>query len=339
MFEDMQFTMCASPDAALPETLKWWQSIDRLGFDFIGIPDTPMLMREAYVSLTAAALSTSKAGIMLMVTNPLTRDVSVTAGAMLALRDLIGDRFRLGIGAGDSASKALGLGKGKAQEIADYIVALRNLSEGKRINFKGRDLKAAWRDWQPYSPHILMAGAGEKTFKAAGKVADSVISAFGLRPELIEAAEQWVREGAEEAGRDPSTIDLWHMVLAVPGETKEDAFLHAGSLGSLLAHGGNPDAKLVPKEMQAGLWEMAEHYSLESHSRDSQEILEIGKRTGCIDYLISRGGMIGPVNFTEKVQEYRSYGAKNLIFTALGPDRPATIRKLANEVLSLRTSH
>lgn len=337
MFDDMKFTMCASPDAALPKTLEWWKLIDQLGFDYIGIPDTPMLMREAWVSLTAAALSTSRAGIKLMVTNPITRDVSVTAGAMLALRDLIGDRLVVGFGAGDSASKAIGLGSANAQVIADYIEALRGLVAGERIDFKGRQLKTAWHDWTPWRPHLMMAGAGEKTFRTAGRVADSVISAFGLRPELIAQATEWVRQGAEEAGRDPDAIDIWHMVLAVPGKTKEEGFLHASSLGSLLAHNGNPKAKLVPEEMEAGLWEMAKHYSLEAHSRDNSAILEIGQRTGCMDYLIDRGGMIGPVDYTELVQKYRSYGAKNLIFTALGPDRPGTVQKLADAVVSRRT--
>jgi alkanesulfonate monooxygenase SsuD/methylene tetrahydromethanopterin reductase-like flavin-dependent oxidoreductase (luciferase family) len=337
VFDDMKFTMCASPDAALRKTLEWWQLIDRLGFDYIGIPDTPMLMREAYVALTAAALGTSRAGIKLMVTNAITRDVSVTAGAMLALRDLIGDRLVVGFGAGDSASKALGLGSASAQMSADYILALRGLLAGERVSFKGRTLKAAWRDWTPWRPHLMMAGAGPKTFRAAGRVADSVISAFGMRPELIDQASQWVKEGAEEAGRDPATIDIWHMVLAVPGATREEGFLHASSLGSLLAHNGNPKVKLVPEEMEAGLWEMARHYSLEAHSRDNAAILEIGRRTGCIDYLIDRGGMIGPVDYAELVTKYRSYGAKNLIFTALGPDRPATVQKLADMVVSRRS--
>ena len=47
MFEDMKFTMCVSPDADLPTCLDWWKEIERLGYDYIGIPDTPMLMREA----------------------------------------------------------------------------------------------------------------------------------------------------------------------------------------------------------------------------------------------------------------------------------------------------
>jgi alkanesulfonate monooxygenase SsuD/methylene tetrahydromethanopterin reductase-like flavin-dependent oxidoreductase (luciferase family) len=338
MFDDMKFTMCASPDASLPKTIEWWQLIDRLGFDYIGIPDTPMLMREAYVSLTAAALATSRAGIKLMVTNPLTRDVSVTAGAMLALRDLIGDRLVVGFGAGDSASKAIGLGKANAAQIADYIVALRGLISGERVNFQGRELKAAWRDWTPWRPHLMMAGAGEKTFRTAGRVADAVISAFGLLPELIAQANEWIRQGAEEVGRDPAQIDVWHMVLAVPGATRDEAFAHATALGSLLAHNGNPRAKLIPPEMEPGLWEMAKHYSLESHSRDNAAILEIGRRTGCIDYLVARGGMIGPVDYVELVQKYRSYGAKNLIFTALGPDRPATVQKLADTVLRQRAA-
>lgn len=336
MFEDMKFTMNSSPDANLATTLAWYKQIDDYGFDCIGIPDTPMLMREVYVALTAAGLSTSRADIMLMATNPITRDVSVTAGALLALRDLIGDRVRMCVAAGDSATKAIGLGKARADEVAEFILALRGLTAGETVTYKGRELKTAWREWTPWRPHLMMAASGVKTFKAAGRVADAVISAFGMRPELIAQATEWVHEGAREAGRDPSEIEIWHMVLAVPGETKEEGFRHATSLGSLLAHNGNPRGKLVPEDVEPALWEMAKHYSLESHSRDSAEILDIAVRTGAIDYLIDRGGMIGPVDYAETVAKYRSYGAKNLIFTALGPDRPGTVRKLAETVLAKR---
>ena len=336
MFEDMKFTMCAAPDADLHTTIGWWKLIDELGFDYIGIPDTPLLMREAYVSLTSAAFSTSRAGIKLMVTNPITRDISVTAGAILSMHDLIGDRLVVGFGAGDSSSLAIGLGSASSARIEEYMNALRGLLAGEKVNFQGRELKGAWRDFKPFQPYLMMAGAGEKTFKAAGRCADAVISAFGMRPETIAAAQQWVREGAEEVGRNPDEVEIWHLALVAPGESQEEAFAHASTQGLLLARNGNPRGKLIPEEYEAGMWEMAKYYKLENHSRLNTAIVEIAKRTGCLEYLCERAGMVGPVDYTKMIERYRSMGVKNMILNALGPDRPRTCRALAEQVISKR---
>lgn len=336
MFEDMKFTLCVSPDAGLTTALKWWQEVEELGFDYIGIPDTPMLMREVWVSLTAAALGTSRAGIMLMVTNPLTRDISVTAGAMNSLRDLAGDRLVYGIGAGDSASFAIGLGMAGPKKMADYLVGIRGLLAGETIDFNDRKLKGAWRDFQPWKPHLMMAGSGPLSLRMAGRVADAAIMAGGVTPEIVAAAKGWVAEGAREVGRDPDEIEIWHMCQADYGEDKVETFRHHTSLGSMLAHRGNPAGKFIPPEHIPALQEMAAQYSLEAHSRSNEAIVEIAQRTGALDYLMERGGLLGPVDFTEKVQRYRDWGVKNLIFVVMGADRMKQARLLAEKVIDRR---
>lgn len=338
MFEDMKFTMCVSPDADLPTCLGWWKEIEALGYDYIGIPDTPMLMREVWVSLTATALQTSKAGIMLMVTNPITRDISVTAGAMNSLYDLAGDRVVYGIGAGDSASFAIGLGMAGAKRIGEYLSGIRALLAGDTITFNGRNLKGAWRDFKPWRPHLMMAGSGPQTLRMAGRVADAAIVACGMLPENIAQAHAWVAEGAHEAGRDPDEVEIWHLCLAHCQDDKVETFRHYTSLGSLLAHRGNPEGKLVPPEYLPALQEMAKQYSLEAHSRSNDAIVEIGLRTGALDYLLQRGGMLGPVDFTEMVAKYRSWGVRNLMINVGGPDRMGTVRLLADKVVAKRAT-
>lgn len=336
MFEDMKFTLCVSPDAGLNTALEWWREGEALGFDYIGIPDTPMLMREVWVSLTAAALNTSRAGIMLMVTNPITRDVSVTAGAMNALHDLAGDRVMYGIGAGDSASFAIGLGMAGPKRIGDYITGLRGLLAGETIEFNERKLKGAWRDFTPWKPLLMMAGSGPQTLRMAGRVADAAIMAGGITPEIVTAAKTWVAEGAREVGRDPAEIEIWHMCQADYGEDQVETFRHHTSLGSMLAHRGNPEGKFIPPEHVPALQEMAAQYSLEAHSRSNEAIVEIAQRTGALDYLMDRGGLLGPVDFTEKVQRYHDWGVRNLIFVVMGTDRMAQARRLSEKVVMRR---
>ena len=336
MFEDMKFTMCVSPDADLPTTLGWYKTVEELGFDYIGIPDTPMLMREVWVSLTATVLTTSRAGIMLMVTNPITRDISVTAGAMNSLRDLAGDRVVYGIGAGDSASFAIGLGMAGPKRMADYLTGVRGLLAGEAIEFEGRKLKGAWRDFDGWRPHLIMAGSGPQSLRMAGRVADGAIAACGMLPDNIAQANRWVAEGAQAAGRDPSEVEIWHLCLAHHNEDKEQTFLQHTSLGSLLAHRGNPEGKMIPPEYIPALLEMAKCYSLEAHSRSNDAILKIGRESGVLDYLLQRGGMLGPVDFTERVEEYGSWGAKNLMINVQGADRMKTVQQLAEKVIARR---
>src|SRR5690606_33230543 len=88
VFEDMQFALIISPDASLDVLRPWWQEVEASGFDAIGVPDTPLLMRDGFISLAALAFDTARIKLMMTVTNCLTRDPSVMAGTMLALQDL-----------------------------------------------------------------------------------------------------------------------------------------------------------------------------------------------------------------------------------------------------------
>src|SRR5690242_2253909 len=105
----MQFAIITPPDARLDTARAWWRETETLGFDAIGVPDTPLMMRDAFVSLAAVALDTARIRLMLTVTNVLTRDASVMAGSFLGLEDLAPGRISFGFGAGDSATYGTGL--------------------------------------------------------------------------------------------------------------------------------------------------------------------------------------------------------------------------------------
>lgn len=338
MFEDMKIGMCVPHDTSLHVAKQWWRQMDEAGFDTIGIADTPMLCREVYLSLATAAAECPRAKLMLMISNPITRDVSVTAGSMLALRDLAGDRFTYGFGIGDSAVMGVGLQKAKIAQVTEYIQSLRDILGARTATHQGRALKAAWREWEPFRPPLMMGVGGEKYLRVAGQVADVIITTYGVLPTLVEKATSIIHEGAVEAGRDPSEIEVWHLVTVMPGETLKEGFANINLLtqAKLFAlHGDRGVGR--PPAVQEALLELAPHYSIDHHSRTNDIVWEVAERTGTVDWFVEQaGGMVGPSDYTQSVERMRAAGVRNLMLVGLGPDKPRLIEAIAKATVGRR---
>src|SRR5262249_57828472 len=70
----------------LPETLDGFgalcKDVEDNGFDWLGVADSQSVFRELYVSLTVAALNTTRIRIGPLVTHPLTRHPVLTPSAI-----------------------------------------------------------------------------------------------------------------------------------------------------------------------------------------------------------------------------------------------------------------
>ena len=334
----MKFCMCVPHDTSLDVASGWWRRMDELGFDHIGIADTPMLCREVYLSLATAATVTSRAQLLLMVTNPITRDISVTAGSMVALRDIGGDRFTYGYGAGDSSIIGVGLKTATGRQIAEYLDALREILGGATATFQGRQLKGAWAALEPFRPRLWMAANGPQNLRTAARVADSVIAGGSLLPEQVSKRMAYIRECAAEAGRDPDKLDVWHLVPVMPGDTLEEGFCNINLVAqakSFVLHGDRGMAR--PPEVEDALRQIAPLYSVERHSRTNREVWDIAQKTGTVDYFVkAQGGLVGPIDYTAAVQRLRDAGAKNLILVPQGPKKLAGIELMAEATIAKR---
>ena len=91
------------PHDTIAQITTIWKACEDAGLDVVGPADSQNLMREMVVSLTVAAMSTSKIKLMTYATNPVTRHPTVTAGAFVALEELAPGRLMMGIATGDSA--------------------------------------------------------------------------------------------------------------------------------------------------------------------------------------------------------------------------------------------
>ncbi|MHB1585146.1 MAG: LLM class flavin-dependent oxidoreductase, partial [Acidimicrobiales bacterium] len=81
---------------------------ERDGFDGLSFGDTQHLAADPFVGLALAAGETERLGLMVGVTNPVTRHPAVTAAAIASVQLVSGGRAVLGVGRGDSSLAHLG---------------------------------------------------------------------------------------------------------------------------------------------------------------------------------------------------------------------------------------
>lgn len=178
---------------------------ENAGFNYNWIFDSHVLWKDPYPILTLLATNTERMKLGTCVTNPVVRDVTVTASLLATLNLISGGRMQLGIGRGDSSRRVLGKKPTTIARLEETVQTVRDLCAGRQIDYEGRPIQITWTDGNV--PPVWVAGYGPMVLKSAGKIADGIILQFA-DPHLIKWCLGFVREGAEEAGRDFSKIQV-----------------------------------------------------------------------------------------------------------------------------------
>lgn len=182
---------------------------EELGYEVIGIGDSPSAWHELYVSLTVAALHTRSALLTPMVTAPFLRHPFAAASAMSSLHELTGGRVALTIGSGGSALRSIGRPRAASPaELGGYVRALRALLEGGVAEVDGFTTAQLTRA-RPLP--VQISADSPKGLRLAGELADTVVMSVGLNLDLVDRKITQVRAAAEAAGRDPDSVDVWGM--------------------------------------------------------------------------------------------------------------------------------
>ena len=187
------------------------------GFSHVWTFDSHILWEEPYVIYSQILAETRNVVVGPMVTNPATRDWTVTASTYATLNEMYGNRTVCGIGRGDSAVRVT---NGKPTTLAtmrESIHVIRELACGRgastttarRSRCRGRP-RASSRVWG--------AGYGPKALKLIGETCDGFILQLadlsiangrsmpsGLRPTAV--------------GRDPDDITICVAAPAYVGPT------------------------------------------------------------------------------------------------------------------------
>src|SRR4051812_40388035 len=201
----MQFGFTLKPDHTATATIELARAAEDLGFSHGWLFDSHVLWRDPYPLLTLIAEHTSTLRLGTCVTNPGTREPSVTASALATLDEVSGGRMDLGIGRGDSARRVLGKPPITLAHTEEAVNVIRDLVEGRPVMYEGTELQLTWSG--KWKLPVWVAGYGPMALAMSGRVADGVILQLA-DPDLVRWFVGQVRDAATAAGRDPASIKV-----------------------------------------------------------------------------------------------------------------------------------
>lgn len=188
------------PASAVVELAK---QAEAAGFDYVWSFDSHLLWQEPFVIYSQILAQTERVTVGPMVTNPGTRDWSVTASLFATLNEMYGNRTICGIGRGDSALRTLGIAPTTLAQLRACVHEIRELTQGRTVHRDGRPIHFPWvRDGKL---EIWVAAYGPKALALTGEVADGYILQLA-DPDIAAWMIGAVRAAAERAGRDPAAI-------------------------------------------------------------------------------------------------------------------------------------
>jgi len=186
------------------------------GFDYVWTFDSHLLWQEPYVIYSQILSRTQRVIVGPMVTNPSTRDWTVTASLFATLNEMFGNRTVCGIGRGDSAVRVTNGRPATLKEVREATHVIRELASCRPVDYKGATLQFPWA--RTSSLEVWVAAYGPLALKLAGEVGDGFI----LQLADVDVA-RWmitaVREAAAKVGRDPAAITF---CVAAPNYVGED---------------------------------------------------------------------------------------------------------------------
>ncbi|MFC9999757.1 TIGR03842 family LLM class F420-dependent oxidoreductase [Nocardia sp. NPDC127526] len=175
------------------------------GFSHVWTFDSHLLWQEPYVIYSQILASTRKVVVGPMVTNPSTRDWTVTASTFATLNDMFGNRTICGIGRGDSAVRTLGGRPADLATLRESIAVIRELGNGRSAHIGDTTIRFPWA--QHSRLPVWVAGYGPRALDLTGEVADGFILQLA-DPDIAAWTIARVRSAAERAGRDPRSVSI-----------------------------------------------------------------------------------------------------------------------------------
>jgi len=173
------------------------------GFTHVWTFDSHILWQEPYVIYSQILAQTQRIKVGPFVTNPATRDWTVTASVFATLNEMFGNRTICGIGRGDSAVRVTNGKPTTLKELRESIHVIRELGSSRPVEYRGSTIRFPWSRGSELE--VWVAAYGPMALKVAGEVGDGFI----LQLADLDIAEwmiRTVRDAAVAAGRDPMSV-------------------------------------------------------------------------------------------------------------------------------------
>jgi probable F420-dependent oxidoreductase len=332
----MDFGVVLQTDPPASRVIELAVRAEQLGFSNVWTFDSHLLWQEPYVIYSQILSSTDHVKVGPMVTNPATRDWTVTASLFATLNDMFGNRTVCGIGRGDSAVRVINGSPVTLATLRESIAVIRALANGEAASYKGTELRFPWAADSRLP--VWIAAYGPKALALTGEVGDGFILQLA-DPDIIEWSIAAVRNAAAAAGRDPSAVTICVAAPAYVTDGSAGSLEHArdqcrwfgGMVGNhvadIVARYG-ADGAAVPKALSdyiAG----REGYDYNEHGRAGNT-----HATFVPDEVIDRFCLLGPVEAqVRRLTELRKLGVDQFALYLQHDANDATLASYGDDVI------
>ena len=199
----MEFGAVLQTNPPASRTIQLAKLAEVHGFSHVWTFDSHILWQEPYVIYSQILAQTQRIKVGPFVTNPATRDWTVTASVFATLNEMFGNRTVCGIGRGDSAVRVTNGKPVTMTELRESIHVIRELGNSRPVEYHGSTIRFPWSTGSELE--VWVAAYGPMALRVAGEVGDGFI----LQLADLDIAEwmiKTVRDAAEKVGRDPMSV-------------------------------------------------------------------------------------------------------------------------------------
>ena len=327
----MDFGLVLQTDPPARDVVRLMTEAEERGFRYGWTFDSCVLWQEPFVIYSQILAATSDLVVGPMVTNPSTRDWSVTASLFATLNDMYGNRTVCGIGRGDSARRVIGQKPASLAVLGEAMHVIRELAEGREAMLHGAPVRIPWvRDGRL---EIWMAAYGPKALKLVGEQADGFILQCA-DPAIAKWTIDSVRSAAAAAGRDPGGITI---CAAAPAYVGTDLAHQRDQLRWFGGMVGNHVADLVARYGESGPvpHELTDYI----RGREGYDYAHHGKAgnrsTDFVpDSIVDRFCLLGPASaHVDRLAELASLGVDQFAVYLMHDQKEETLRAYGDEVI------
>jgi probable F420-dependent oxidoreductase len=325
----MDFGFTLKLENQTDRTLDLTRRAEAAGFTYGWVFDSHVLWRDPYPALTLMVGATTGMRLGTCVTNPATREPSVTASTLAELNELSGGRMDLGIGRGDSARRVLGKPPTTMATLEEAIGVIRDLVAGRAVTYEGTELRLTWAG--PWELPVWVAGYGPMAIAMTGRVADGIILQLA-DPDLIRWFVGQLRDAEEAAGRARGSVKVQAAAPAHvgPRDLGQDRTRWFPALVS------NHVVDLVNKYPREQLPEALTGYITEREGYDYQHHAEVGSTNAAFvgDEVTDRFCVLGePAEHVEKLHQLADAGVDQFNLYLMNGDEEDQLDRYGREVV------
>jgi probable F420-dependent oxidoreductase len=312
------------------------------GFAYVWTFDSHILWQEPYVIYSQILAETRNVIVGPMVTNPATRDWTVTASVYATLNEMFGNRTVCGIGRGDSAVRVTNGAPTTLATLRDSIHVIRELANGRSVSYKGSELRLPWA--AKSSLELWVAAYGPKALALTGEVGDGFILQLA-DPSIAEWTIGAVRQAAAAAGRDPADVTICVAAPAYVTDGTPDGLAHGREqcrwFGGMV---GNHVADIVARygADDASIPQALTDYIKGRQGYDYNEHGQAGNTHAAFvpDEIVDRFCIIGPPQVhIDRMNQLKELGVDQFSIYLQHDDKDHTLRAYGETVMPAVAEH